>query len=884
MFRIRLRLLSDSGARRRVLADHGVTWTTSQSASSAVRFSLSSEVADALASPFLVGVEVSHGSEFVAPKRNLHIAFKQDGDDADPSGMVQYEAIEFVPWLMARMYVRGFDSLDGRVVKWDAPHSASWIMSKLITQAKLKPNGEPGGGWGPGVTTDSDGVVDSWGQTWAPEDWSQIEWSVGKPLSSVAEQLSSQGFMEWWTEDQLFRTQRSGTGRELLDVVVGGPGFSRAPYATTFEDTVTNLMIIRDGAPMHIVNEGADNRFGELWAVMTQSGVSDTDAVTRGAQPALADGRSVKQQLSFEWSPTDLHPLRDFEIGDVITARTRGGKLPRRVVGFVMTSNAAGVVTCRVVVGDKILTGDARRAALAAKATVGKIIGGSGDGVPGSGPLVGEAPAAPTGVVFTSAGEWRADGTAGATTTVSWSQVLATVSGTAASVGWYEVWERLPSQTSALFTATDQVEFVTDQWAPSVVRLVKVRAQSRSGVWSDFSAELAVSPAYPVSVVPKPPQDLTIVSNTAAFAAGGRSVAQVTLEWDAVTQSTDDLPLMVAAYRAEVEDGQEWVPLSEVLSPRQATITVLSGVARRVRVRARTALGVWGDPSTPLEVTGAQPEAITVPPTAPTLTTGGGGVFIRWDGLLTSGAPPSGFQAVYAEYRIDLEDAFVRVAGPLAVGAGQVAQVRPAVGDTVQARLVLVDTLGRVGATSAAVSIVTEGYDGQDIIAGTISVDKVQPAFGQNLDLESNGAVNILITSQQATGAGLAQAQSDIITAQTAAEAATASAATASTAAANAQGQVAAVSTAQAATQAQLAQVSTYYRFGADGAIIGRSDSVYQLWLANTGAQIRENGVVVSEWNAGQMIVPSLVTQTVVLSAHQVEQVGARTVFRAITT
>lgn len=710
MLNIRLRLHTDAGVRDRVLLDQGITWTTSQSSSSRLTFTLAQSVAEQLPSPFLVGVEVSHeaGQSFSTPERNLHIAFADEGEGTDPSGMVKYQAEEFVPWLMARMYVRGFDSIDGRVVRWDAPHSASWIMSKLIAQGKLTPAGQPGGGWGPGVQTDSGGVVDSWGQTWAPEDWSQIEWQVGTPISSVVQQLTSQGFMEWWTEGQLFRTQRTGTGRTLLDVVLGGPSSTRAPYSTTFEDTVTNLMVAYGDSQTgsrhaHLTNAGADTRFGELWAVMTQSGVTDTAAAIRGAQPALEAGRAVKQELSFEWVPDDLQPIRDFKIGDTVTARTRGGKLPRRVVGVIVSKSPKGDVTCRTVVGDLIRTIEAKIAARSAAATMGKIIGGSGDGVPGAAPSAGEAPLAPSGLTATSTAEWAQDGAARATTTLSWSRVLSTVTGLAADVDEYEVFTRLPDQAASRFTSTDQTSIVTDQWAPGVMRLVKVRAKTRAGVWSGFSPEVSVTPAVPSSIVPKPPTGLAVASNTGAFASDGAATATVRVTWAAVTQSTADLPVTVGAYRGELEDGQVWVELAETTS-REATFTVPTGKARRVRVRARSELGVWGDPSAPVSVTGANPSQVSTAPSAPTVSAGLGLAIFGWDGKLANGSnPPTSFSLLYAETGPSTAGPWTR-AGIPARRAGEVVKIAGGAGETVYARLVWVDTLGRTSAASAVVS------------------------------------------------------------------------------------------------------------------------------------------------------------------------------------
>ena len=1163
MFDVRLRRFTDAGARGAVLQTLTLEVTQVDSATPRLTFSVSEKIAGHLEAPFLVGVEYTTGGPWVQPRNGLFIVTGESGDEVDPSGAVSFEAEGVVGWLF-RYYPLWWRAGDAVLERQYANKTVGEVMLDLVLRAQAD------SGWAPNLTVGFSTGFSSSGAAWTErvtQNWPLFT----STLATVVQSLAEQGYMEWWADGFHLRVVNPGFGDDHSgDVVLGGPGFTRAPGKAEF-DPATQLVVKYDQGWTHFNNPGAVSRFGNVFRVMSQSNTPTRAAAEFNAQPALTAARTLARENSYEWSPglTGASPWGDFQMGDLVTARTRNGKRKQRVIGIVVTKRDAAV-TARVVVGSKLLSLQAKLAKRSAAASVGQIIGGSGAAVPPV-QMPGAAPVAPTAVrVASNAGWWAHDGSARADVVIAWDAVTQAVDGTGIEPAAYEVWARLASKPSQLLTTTSDLSVTVDSWTPGALRLVKVRAVSRAGTAGEFSPEISVTPATPASIVPKAPTGLAVSANTASFATDGRAIAQITFTWNAVTQSTDNLPLGVDAYRAEVEDGQEWVPLVEVLDPRQATLTVLSGVARRVRVRARSPLGVWGDPSAIVSATGAFPAAITAAPSKPTLTTGAGGAFIAWDGLLTSGAPPSGFQAVYAEAKIGTA-AWARVSGPLSAGAGQVAQVRATVGTVVQARLVLLDTLGRVGATSGvgqvtvagvaagdidqsvtdaiaqaqadassaggkvtisadapvaadaagkplgalwwrrsgtgafiglweltALGWVTRAFDetmipqvnigtgtygeldgvrlkatsilvkslvvsnfnnladdpsfeaggawtlsstttrvqtaprtgawhlqvvttgsliiqagrldviqveeGQvyefsfwartasgtspvntvgaairfgvtgvesgvsvaggvtngrpaltteyqqvrsrytvgagikfirpeiriesgatgtiyvddvllvrrvdgDLIVdggvlarhvtmdqgfadkfwanegnfGKIRVDMVEPNFGQNLDIAANGSVNIIVTAQQNQQQQIGTAQDTASAAASAAQDAATAAGDAQAGVTNVQGQVTTLGQKQQATQQQLGQVSMYYRFGGDGAIIGRSDSPTQFLLRNTGASIRVNGVDVSTWDAGQMIVPSLVTETVVLSAHRIEKVGARTVFRAIT-
>ncbi|WP_162815396.1 hypothetical protein [Microbacterium arborescens] len=712
MFDIRLRLATDSGGKGRVLPTLEQTWTGVPSGTPRLTFTLSQAVAGRLDAPFLVLVEYSVGGGWVAPRDDLFIAFEDSGDSIDIAGTVSFVAQGYVPWLAAKLLLAWSSSARNgtrHFRQFTAGERGSatpgHVVNAMLAEGKAR-------GWGPPVSWDFTSLKDSTGQDWslAGSNLWWTPWQLLTPLSKVLDQFAQQGFCEWYTEGAKLRMVRPGTGADLRQsVVFGGPGFTTAPGSSSFADVFTHLTVVPEKARnwLYLDNAGADTRFGRLESSMTQSGVDDHTVAAGLAQPALNEGRALRREQSYDWTPTgDMPvPFRDFNIGDTVTARPRGGgKKPARVVGLVVSKKAGASPTVRVVTGDKLLSRDAKLAKRTGAATSGRIIGGTGQGLPPTATL-SPTPSAPAAVrVAGSAGFFSPDGTARSRVTLAWEPVITADDGSGIDVDTYEVWARTPDDVASVFTQTSAPSLIVDGWEPDRLRLVKVRARSVGGVWSGFSEEISVTPAAPSSVVPKPVTGLAIASNTGAFASDGVATATVRVTWAAVTQATDDQPLEVAAYRAELEDGQAWIELAETAA-REVTFTAPSGKARRVRVRARTALGVWGDPSAALSVTGATPAQVTTALAAPTLTTGLGLVMISSNGKMSTGAAlPSSFQLLYAETAPASTGPWTRVGVP-ARAAGQVATVRGTVGDTMFARLVWVDTLGRVSTASAVTSL-----------------------------------------------------------------------------------------------------------------------------------------------------------------------------------
>ncbi len=715
MFDVRLRLATPAGGKGRVLKTLTLDVTQAGSATPQVRFTTSSRVAGFLEAPFIVGVEYTTGGAWVAPRDNLFIAFEDSGDTADLTGAVSFVAHGYVPWLSTRNLLQWASTAKDGERSWTNA-SAGGFLTTFVSEGKAR-------GWGPSVTTDFSATLDSNGAAWTADDKITQAYRLDTPMSQVLDSLSKQGMCEWWTEGMLLRLVRAGTGSDKTNVRLGGPGFTRTPLKSSFADVFTHLNVQSDkfAQVLSLANAGADTQFGRLEASMTVSGIADPAAATRLAQPALTGGRAVKREQSYDWTAAGQtpRPWADFNIGDLVTVRDRASWSQQRVVGIVVSKGADGVVTVRAVTGSKLQTLNAKLIERSGAAMVGTIIGGSGDGVPASPGAPSLTPAAPGGLhVDANTAVWGDDGTAVASVTLAWDQVIAATDGSALDVDVYELWAREAADLSSSLTATDELATTVTVWRPDVPVWVKVRARSVRGVWSGFSPEISVTPASPLSITPKAPTGLAVTANTGTFQPDGSVAATLRVQWNAVTQSTADMPVTIDAYELWALEGAVWAPVRSTPA-RDVLVGAPGGAARSFRVRALTSLGVWSDFSSTVAVTAAVPAQVTTAPTVPVLASGGGLVFPSWDGNLTSGPVPAGFQHLLTEQAASSGGPWTAAGVPTA-RAGQTATIRGTVGSTVWVSFRWVDTLGRVSNRSTAVSITVSGVALPDL-DGTVS-------------------------------------------------------------------------------------------------------------------------------------------------------------------
>ncbi|RBO73541.1 hypothetical protein, partial [Microbacterium sp. H6] len=750
MFDIRLRKYSPAGVKGGVLQTLAIDATDAESATAALTFSTSSRIAERLEAPFVVGLEYTTGASWSRPRNDLYIVLEDAENASDQTDVMQFTAQSYVGWLLSQgIHWWNWDSKDGRTRFYDM--TPGKLVRQFLYEAQVDVTGIRRG-WAPMLTTDVTDAKDSLGQPWLPTDQIKMSLDLWRPYSAFFQTWSDQGHFEWWAEGTKLRLARVGSGVDrTASLALGGPGFKAAPAKTNFGGTFTRIVLIPDGTiALGADNVDADSRFGALETSMTLSGVSDSDTALRQAQPVMQENRAKKVELSYDWSPGNGRPIpwQDFTIGDTVTARRKTAKQPQRVIG-IQVSKRENTVDARAIVGSKLVGLQTKLAKRVGSVAQGTIIGGSGSALPSNPGVAPSAPAQPDAVrAEANVGSWREDGTAVAAVRVAWNAVTTSADGTAIDVDLYEIASRSGAGELQTDTFTQSLSATVETWTPGVPRYVAVRARSVAGIWSAFSEEIGVTPATPSSIVPTRPEGLHVLTNVGSFQVDGSAIAAVAVEWEPVTRSVDDTLIEVGEY--ELRYG---LNSQRVTEPR-ASFTVPSGRTIEVTVRALTTLGVWGDPSATLEVTGAVPAASLAAPSVPILTTGVSTVSGVWDGKIGDSTPPAGFGHVRMETASELDGPWSPVGTPLVTAGGAV--IRSTMGATVHVRLTSYDTLGRVGATSPVASIVAEGVDGDNIVAGTIEVNHVSPAFGNDLQISANSSVQIIVGRQDEQASSLA--------------------------------------------------------------------------------------------------------------------------------
>ncbi|RUQ06985.1 hypothetical protein D8M34_05815 [Microbacterium sp. HSID17254] len=888
MFDIRVREYTPAGVKGRVIPTIDIDETDAESATATMTFTTSSRVADRLEAPFVVGLEYTTGSSWSRPRNDLFIVLEDAENAADQTDVMQFKAQSYVGWLLSQAvlwWTRA--SKDNRTRPFDM--TPGQTMRTLIAEAQGTTSGVDRG-WAPTLTYDFTNTADSLGQAWQAADRIKMTLDLWKPYSTFVQMWVEQGHFEWWAEGMRLRIARVGSGANRTDsLVLGGPAFSSAPAKTDFKGTFSTIVLIPDKMnATHAYNSGADKRFGALETSMSLSGVGDRATALRQAQPVMQENRAKKLELSYDWTPDSGGPTpwRDFTIGDTVTARRKNGKQPLRVIG-IQVSKSGGSVTVRAIVGSKLVGLSAKLAKRVGAIAQGTIIGGSGASFPSSPGPAPLQPAAPGAVrVESNLGTWGDDGRAVSTVRIAWDEVATDVEGNPLDVDRYQVWSRrgneAPVSTGA---STSGLSVTFDTWTPGEPRYVSVRARSVTGRWSDLSAEIAVVPAVPESVVPRPVTELKVLSNTGAFQADGTAAATVSVEWEPVQFSVDDQLVTIAEYELRV--GLTAVRVVGT----SASFTIATKETVSVAVRALSNLGIWGDPSEPVDVTGAEPPATIAAPTPPVLLTGVGQVAARWAGDLVTGVPPAGFGFVYMETAASEDGPWSPFGTPL-TGAGG-ANIKGIIGETVWVRLRSSDTLGRSGGVSDPRSIVVEGVTGPDIEAnavtanhieaGSIGVNHVTPSFGNDLNLSANESVTIVVGRQDAQAELIADLGEGVELAQNTAAGA-ANAAGDAQATADGAAEIAADAAATASDVGQrLDQHQTYYRFGTDGLAIGDPKSTAEVRLKPDRIEMTQNSVVVSYWEGGVFVAEEARLNSAQIGNHQFMAYGpGRTIVRPL--
>lgn len=898
MLQLRIRLVNDDGTldnTSRVLEALDINYTSALNSAASLDFKVSRKTFEPLQMPFLVRVEYAVQdldgtvvNDFrPLPEHEIFIIDKDSDDSKDNLEVVTYEAVGYVPWLLTGAYVgTGPGQKDNeRTIDSDGQgnSNAGTIMAYFIDESKSR-------GWLKRLSRNFNSATDSAGVAWTVADRDSIAWRLETFYPTVLEQLTSQSMCDWTAKGSVLNLHRPGTlGVDNSHLVLGGQGFERVPVKSDVSKLYTHVLGLYDNGRTHSHDAAAEARFGRRTMVMSQTGVKDAAASAKLASDLLKEGQVVEREEGYEWTPRAgfLSPFADFNLGDMVTARSRGGKKVRRVIGLIIQQterSVAAVVQARV--GEKISSLAAKNQKKLSSVAVGGVVGGSGGAFPTSPPVNSVEPLAPNALIETSnTASWGPNGAIYTQVGLSWQPVTEGVDGSEVEISTYEIWSRLPSGTLTLDTIVNglSTSVVVEGWAPEQARLVVVKARSVRGVISAPSLELEVTPSAPGELTPKAPVGANVTSNVGTWTTAGPQ-ANVKVTWAPVTQTTTNEPVTILNYEVW-KDGA----ILAVTEEAEVEFILASNVSADIRIRAKSISGAVGDLSTVLVVIGASPTPVTVIPEAPILKSGYGVLVAEWDGTFVSG-DANAILGVQPSYKVDT-DTWVPF-GPVLTRRGS-ATYPTNVGDIVTIRFESIDKAGRGSGFSAESSIVIAGIDGADILAGTITgnkivagsieVDQLSPNVGGQLNISANESVQIIVGRQDDQDVTIG----DVSTAVSAAEQEARDAATAA-ADAKAQADVAAGQALVAQHTAQdvgdrFTAHQSVFRVTEFGAEVASRDGSNVLALTPQGMQIIQGGTAASTWDAGRLIVNEAIVGRAQIGNHIIEKSGtARSIFRPI--
>jgi len=469
-------------------------------------------------------------------------------DDTDPAGAHSLQGAQLVPWKLAKAIVENPPDL-ADLVNGHRPFNSSTpgaIFKTIIDEEQAL-------GWGVELSYDFTATHDSAGIPWAEQ--LTIQYAPGTSAWVVLRNLIDQGVVEFSTAGRTIHlwNPEHGTDRSTGDAPTRvGRLATTTPVKRSLDDLATDAVLFgEDGFTHSVTNVGAVTELGALRVAIQQGGVSDEGTAELLAQQRLTLGKEVRRQItaSEQAENAESLPWRHYFPADWVLLWLAGDWERVRVAELVVLKNNSGAITVTPVLNDRFLDLLAR----VAKRTSG-IVGGSSASGSGGVPSTEDrrAPKAPAGLVVGSAGYWSDGGIPLAQIGATWTEVTQGTNDVAIDVAAYELWGRPndgATESNALTTTTTNAASASP-FNPLTAWLIKVRAQSKNGVWGAFSAEVAVTMAQPTFALEAPTRP-TGTSNNGV----------VELRWPG-TFDTDPVTFppahfqQINAYMSTAEDGE----------------------------------------------------------------------------------------------------------------------------------------------------------------------------------------------------------------------------------------------------------------------------------------------------------------------------------------
>ncbi|WP_336633457.1 hypothetical protein, partial [Microbacterium sp. MMO-79] len=407
------------------------------------------------------------------------------------------------------------------------------LIKTLIDESKSRGNV-------PQLTYDFTAQRDSAGKTWS-DTLPPHSMRFGDDLLSTLRRLAENGRIDWRVQGRtlrVFKADGLGTDRSATIKLWNGIDILEAPDREDGTEMAGRVGVVGDDGRTYEAVSPSMGPWGLWEEVVNASGVKDIGGLQfigeaeqrRRASPRVQMTRAIRVRDT-KWAP-----LIDYGIGDTITAPDQNGaEAALRVRELEMSIGSDGLAV-NATLNDRILERDLRD-----RRTVSGLLGGAGASAGGSGlptPAGDDKrkPAAPTGLVITSAHLYTPVGVPFAVIDAAFVPVDKGTDGESLSVVRHEMyarqnvsgepWRKLTDAPSGVARITFSPLPAGETWQ------FKLRAVSSQGVLGDFTA--------PVTTVLA--KDLTPPAKPAPLVGESR-LGQMILRWSGKDDTGQPQPI-----------------------------------------------------------------------------------------------------------------------------------------------------------------------------------------------------------------------------------------------------------------------------------------------------------------------------------------------------
>lgn len=448
-------------------------------------------------------------------------------------------------------------------------------------------------GWGAGLTLDVSTSIDSAGQGWAFQTTIAFDPSVS--IKSILDTLMNMGMIDYRWRGRTLQVYNADSALKRDNTAVVwrlSAGTTSAPEKLDWSQLCTHVLVKGDsGRTWTFPNPEAPAGMPRTEKVVSAGGVELEATARRVADLTLKTGATPAAEVKREWEADDLQwlPFEDYALGDWIKVERGNGLERMRVTQISISVTENGRCQGHTTFGtmlDDVLSRLAKRQ----KGVLGAVNSDGKNPRPET-PNNKNAPAAPQGLIVTSAAVIGAQGDAEAVATIQWQAVSADTAGVAVDVTGYDISVReVPFQAGRLNTSKDTTGEVSGL-IPGKQYAFSVRAVTREtlGVWSPEIIETMATDATPPPVPPPPRLSQTL--------------GVLNVGWLMIGENGEGMPADFAGAEVSVQlPGVAPGVFSTMPTPVQR-ISLAGLEMREYEVRMRTYdragnRSAWGKPST----------------------------------------------------------------------------------------------------------------------------------------------------------------------------------------------------------------------------------------------------------------------------------------------